>query len=216
MTSPRRILFLGDSYTEGTGVSPQQAWPHLLVSRMNARGAGVEAHVIAQSGWTTGDLLEAVDREALEGPYDLITLLVGANNQYQGRSLGEYRMQLSALLERTLQLVNHRALRVVVISIPDWSVSPFADGRDRYQISREIDAFNTVNLEEAGRRGVLYAEITEISRSFEDRPDAFAEDRLHPGPEQFEAWMAKLFPLVNSLLGQTTAPWRAPASSFDA
>lgn len=203
------MLFMGDSYTSGEGVDPADSWPRILVERIN-RAAGAEVVdrpvVLAQNGWTTADLLAAFDANPPAGPFALATLCIGANNQFQGRSLGEYRMQFSALLERALSAVDHRALRTVVISIPDWGVSPYAEGRLRSEIAVQIDAFNAVSLEEAGRRGVLYAGITEISRKFAKKPETFANDALHPAREQYEAWVDKLFPLVKSLLSTTRFP----------
>ena len=207
MPAPRRILFLGDSYTVGTGILSEQSWPAQLVKRLNRRGANLaDPELIAMNGWTTGDLLEALDRNAPAGPFDLVSILIGANNQYQGRAMGEYRMHLAALVERALGWVEHRALRVLVVSIPDWGVSPFAEGRNRSEIGLEIDDFNRVNLEEAGRRGVLYCGITEISRAFADQPETFADYGLHPNAAHYEAWLSKLYPFVNGILGRTTAP----------
>ena len=122
-----RFLALGDSYTIGEAVPPEARWPVLLADALRAHGFPFAAPtIIAQTGWTTDELSAAIDRADPQGPYDLVTLLIGVNNQYRGGSVAEYRTEFRALLHRAIGFAGGTAGRVVVVSIPDWSVTPFA------------------------------------------------------------------------------------------
>ena len=172
-----RFLALGDSYTIGEGVSPQERWPNQL-------GVG-EPEIIARTGWTTDELNAAIDSANPQGPYDLVTLLIGVNNQYRGRGAEEYRREFAALLQRAVGFAGGDPSRVIVVSIPDWGVTPFAANRDRAAIAREIDRFNEINRSEAARARARYADITPISRA---RPDLIAADGLHPSAAMYKEW----------------------------
>jgi lysophospholipase L1-like esterase len=172
-----RFLALGDSYTIGEGVTPEERWPNQL--RIG------EPEIIARTGWTTGELSAAIDAASLQSPYDLVTLLIGVNNQYRGRGVEEYRREFAALLRRAIELAGGKPSRVIVVSIPDWGVTPFAAGRDRAAIAREIDSFNAVNRAEAWRAGARYADITPISRQ---KPELVASDGLHPSGAMYAEW----------------------------
>ena len=140
-----RYLALGDSYTIGEGVADSERWPVQLARALRADGLGVDdPQIIATTGWTTDELQAAIDRAAPTPGFDLVTLLIGVNNQYRGRPLDEYLRQFQGLLEHAIALAGGRARRVVVLSIPDWGVTPFAvaSGRDVAQIAAQIDAFN--------------------------------------------------------------------------
>lgn len=185
-----RYLALGDSYTIGESVAPAERFPNQL-----ARALGIgEPQIIAKTGWTTDELNAAIDAANPEGPFDLVTLLIGVNNQYRGRSADEYRTQFAALLQRAIGFAGGDPKRVIVVSIPDWGVTPFAGGRDRGKIAREIDQFNAINREEAQRAGAKWADITPISR----RADAtlVAGDGLHPSGTQYAEWLKVIAPLV--------------------
>jgi len=132
-------------------------------------------------------LSDALNRFLPKDHYDLVTLLIGVNNQYRGRSADEYRIQFGALLARAIGFAGGSAKRVVVVSIPDWGVTPFAEGRDRAKIAREIDLFNSINREEAARKGARYVDITPISRR--NDPALVAADGLHPSGKQYAEWV---------------------------
>ncbi|WP_282298557.1 GDSL-type esterase/lipase family protein, partial [Stenotrophomonas sp. PS02289] len=122
-----RYLALGDSYTIGEGVAEQGRWPVQLSAALRAAGVDIaDPQIIATTGWTTDELDAGIDAAAPQGPFDLVTLLIGVNNQYRGRSVDEYRTQFSALLQRALGFAGQRAQRVLVLAIPDWGVTPFA------------------------------------------------------------------------------------------
>lgn len=192
-----RLLALGDSYTIGESVEETARWPTQLAAAMRARGIVVaEPVIIAKTGWTTDELSAAVDANSPSGTFDLVTLLIGVNNQYRGRSPDEYRVQFRALLVRAIAFAGSRAGSVVVVSTPDWGVTPFArrSGRDIGPIAREIDAFNAIAREEAARAGVRFVDITEISRRAAVEPDLMASDGLHPSGSMYELWTLRILP----------------------
>ena len=181
-----RFLALGDSYTIGEGVAPEERWPAQLAALMRDRGVDVgQPLIIARTGWTTDELDAGIDAVNPQPPYALVTLLIGVNNQYRGRSAEEYRGQLRDLLRRAVHFAGDDAARVVVVSIPDWGVTPFAAGRDRAQIAAEIDAFNAIGLDEARKAGAAFVDVTpESSRDGAD-PAVLAADGLHPSGRMY-------------------------------
>lgn len=196
-----RYLALGDSYTIGESVTEDQRWPVLLAERLQAGGQSTAApEIIARTGWTTDELQAAIQNTDPQGPYDLVSLLIGVNNQYRGYDLETYRQELRQLIEQSIALAGGRPGRVIVLSIPDWGVTPFAGSRDREQIAREIDAFNAVKQEEARAAGVRFVDITPISRQAVDNPALIAADGLHPSGEMYRQWVELIFPVVSEML----------------
>ncbi|HJQ36458.1 MAG TPA: undecaprenyl-diphosphatase UppP, partial [Thermoanaerobaculia bacterium] len=169
-----RYLALGDSYTIGESVAAEERFPVQLAKQLNLG----EPQIIAKTGWTTDELNAAIDAANPKGPFDLVTLLIGVNNQYRGRGADEYRTQFVGLLQRAIGFAGGNTRHVIVVSIPDWGVTPFAEGRDRAKIAREIDQFNAINREEAQRAGAKWVDITPISRR--NDPSLVAGDGLHP------------------------------------
>jgi lysophospholipase L1-like esterase len=197
------FLALGDSYTIGEKVQPHLRWPVQLARRLREEGLPVEDPlVIAQTGWTTDELQAALETSAPAGPFHLVSLLIGVNNQYRRREVGEYRREFSALLSRAVGLADGDPGRVVVLSIPDWGVTPFAEGRAREDIAREIDTFNHENREESSVQGVHYVDVTRISREGGDDPNLVAEDGLHPGAAQYAKWAEAVLPTARGILRQ--------------
>lgn len=190
-----RFLALGDSYTIGEAVPPEANWPNLLAAQLKAEGIPcTPAEIIARTGWTTGELLAAVDAAPPQGPYDLITLQIGVNNQYRRLSLEAYRTEFERLLELAVSLTDGEPDRVIVLSIPDWSVTPYAQGRDRSAIAAEIEQFNAANRAIADRAGVRYINVTPISQQAADQPGLLADDGLHPSSEMYARWVEILLP----------------------
>ena len=190
-----RLLALGDSYTIGEGVAAADRWPVQLAKLMRAEGIHLEnPTIIATTGWTTDELAAAIDRKTPQGPYDLVSLLIGVNNQYRGRDLNEYRAQFAGLLTQAIALAGGDPQRVLVLSIPDWGVTPFAANRHRETVSGEINAYNTVNAEETLRLGARYIDITPISRQAADDPSLLADDGLHPSGRMYTAWASLVLP----------------------
>jgi lysophospholipase L1-like esterase len=186
----QRFLALGDSYTIGEAVSETERWPVVLAKKLNL----ADPMIIAKTGWTTDELNAAIDVARPGGPFDLVTLLIGVNNQYRGRSAEEYRSEFVALLGRAIAFAGGDAGRVVVVSIPDWGVTPFAADRDRVKIAREIDQFNAINREEAARAGAHYADVTAISRGAATDPALTASDGLHPSAKMYQQWVDVILP----------------------
>ena len=194
-------LALGDSYTIGESVEPSLRWPVQLVKALNEEGVDAEAPVIiARTGWTTDELQVGIAEAGMAETFDLVSLLIGVNNQYRGRDLEEYRAQFVDLLTTAVGFAGGKAANVLVLSIPDWGVMPFAEGRDRVQIGVEIDAFNRVNQEESLRAGARYVDVTEISREATEQPDLVAEDGLHPSGDMYARWAEASLPTALEIL----------------
>ncbi len=195
-----RYLALGDSYTIGESVAESERWPNQLAASLKQKGYATEVSIIARTGWTTGELWTGIQKVNPHPPYDLVSLLIGVNNQYRGYGISEYREEFRFLLNRSIEYAGGDKNRVLVVSIPDWGVTPFAAGRDAAQISSEIDAFNAVNREETDAAGAHYADITPISRRVVDDPSLIAYDGLHPSGEMYALWVEALLPQVVGIL----------------
>jgi lysophospholipase L1-like esterase len=197
-----RFLALGDSYTIGEGVPESHRWPMQLASLLERQGYRVEVQIVARTGWTADELRVGVQESQVFPPYDLVSLLIGVNNQYRGRSLGEFREQFSYLLSEAVGYAGGDAGRVLVFSIPDWGPTPFAHGRDTGRIAHEIDLFNTVNREEAQEAGVHYVDVTAESRADAGRSGFLAADGLHPSGKMYAAWAQLALPATLQALSR--------------
>jgi lysophospholipase L1-like esterase len=185
-----RFLALGDSYTIGEGVDSVGRWPVQLAVALRARKLNIaDPEIIARTGWTTDELASAIAVAAPHGPYSLVTLLIGVNNQYRGRDAGQYRTELKALLKQAVGFAGGKASRVVMLSIPDWGVTPFATGRDREKIGSEIDLFNAIGREEALAAGAHWVDVTAASRE-PHTGWVGTKDGLHPTAAQYARWAA--------------------------
>jgi lysophospholipase L1-like esterase len=193
-----RFLALGDSYTIGEGVSADGRWPNQLAAALQLDAPGI----VARTGWTTDELSAAMDAHTFHPPYALVTLLIGVNNQYRGRDLANYRTEFTRLLRRAIELAGGKAQHVIVVSIPDWSVTRFghASGRDLVKTAREIDAYNAANAQIATMLRVRYADVTAISRNGGDRPDMLVDDGLHPSAAMYTRWLEVIAPLARAAL----------------
>ena len=159
-----------------------------------------QANIIAATGWTTGSLLNSLFNNPPANNYDFVSLLIGVNNQYQGRSTGEYRVQFTELLNKAIGYAGGRSKRVFVLSIPDYSVTPFAKNSDTARIAREIDSLNIINRQISIQSGVAYLDITAISREARTDPTLTASDGLHPSGKQYERWAILLAPIMKASL----------------
>ncbi len=197
-------LALGDSYTIGESVRADERWPNQLATLLEeAPGLGnldMEVTFVARTGWTTDELWEGIQAQPIEPPYDLVSLLIGVNNQYRGRDLNEYREQFTFLLNKAVEYAGGNADKVIVLSIPDWGVTPFAADRDRNQITKAIDAFNAVNKAETEKAGAHYVDITPVSRTATSDPALIAEDGLHPSGKMYAEWAQLALPVVLEIL----------------
>ena len=195
-----RYLALGDSYSIGEGVPEAGRWPVQLAVRLRREGVALDdPSIVATTGWTTDELSAAMDATSFAPPYELVSLLIGVNNQYRGRSADEYRDEFRRLLERAVDLAGMRSERVLVLSIPDWGVTPFAhgSGRDVLRIASELDVYNAIAREETERRGAHFVDITGISRQ---HPALLADDGLHPSAAQYALWTEAAVPTAVAML----------------
>jgi lysophospholipase L1-like esterase len=194
-------LALGDSYTIGQGVGEGEPWPVQLVTRLREQGIDIaEPIIIARTGWTTRDLLASIELQYDGEVYELVSLLIGVNNQYQGLAIEEYGQEFRKLLAFAISAAGGNPKRVIVLSIPDWSYTPFAEGRNRAGISAAIDTFNLVNRTESLAAGVHYFDITPSTRPDPYDANLIAGDGLHPSREMYELWVDQVFPAVLELL----------------
>jgi lysophospholipase L1-like esterase len=200
-----RYLALRDSYTIGESVETADRWPVRLAALLRERGATVaEPEIVARTGWTVRELSRGLDTAAPHGSYGLVTLLIGVNDQFRGGDPETYRSDFAAMLRRGIGFAGGRADRVVVLSIPDWSVTPFAvqSGRDRGQIAAEIDRFNRVNREETARAGSRYVDVTPVSRQAGADRSLVAPDDLHPSGALYAEWARLAAPEAAAALGR--------------
>jgi lysophospholipase L1-like esterase len=195
-----RYLALGDSYTIGESVPAEEGWPNQLARLLEAEGIQTDVTIIARTGWTTAELWQGMQAQSIQSPYELISLLIGVNNQYRGYDIQEYREQFTFLLNKSIEYAGGDPNRVIVLSIPDWGVTPFAAGRDREQITKEINQFNSVNREEAEKAGVHYIDATSSSREAVRNTALIAADGLHPSGKMYAMWAEKTLPIVRDIL----------------
>ncbi len=189
------FLALGDSYTIGEGVADEDRWPAQLASRLRASGTPIsDPRIIARTGWTTGELLAAIRTEGLRGTFDLVTLLAGVNDQYRAYGVDRYQQSFEPLFGSALAFAKLPG-RLIVLSIPDWGVTPFAAGRDRAAIAREIDAFNGQSRAIAAAHGARFLDITSSSRQASNNSALLAADGLHPSATMYSIWVDQLVPL---------------------
>jgi len=195
-TRSTRYLALGDSYTIGESVAEAERWPNQLAVKLSEKNIRPEVTIIARTGWTTDELWQGIQVNPPEGHYDLVSLLIGVNNQYRGYDVNEYREGFRFLLSRSIEFAGGDAKHIIVLSIPDWGLTPFAAGRDTTLISQEIDVFNSVNREETDSAGAYYVDVTSISRQVPNDPSLIAMDGLHPSGKMYNLWAGKALPVV--------------------
>ena len=196
-----RFLALGDSYTIGERVEPDGRWPVQLAALLRESGVPVaEPVIVARTGWTTDQLAAGIDSAGPRGPFSLVTLLIGVNDQYRGRDTAVYRPAFRAMVARAVALAAGDARRVVVLSIPDWGVTPFAANRDGARIAAEIDGYNAVNRDESARAGAAYVDVTPESREGATNRALLAGDGLHPSAVMYAAWARLALPGARAAL----------------
>ena len=161
-----------------------------------------EPEYIARTAWTTDELLDAIDAERPRGPYALVTLLIGVNDQYRARPLTAFTAEFEPVVKRAVQLAGRRASRVVAVSIPDWGSTPFAEGRDAASIGRDIDAYNAHAQSVTLARGAAWVDVTTLSRRMRTNPTLAVEDGLHPSGELYRQWAELILPAALHALGR--------------
>ncbi|MBC7399874.1 MAG: SGNH/GDSL hydrolase family protein [Mucilaginibacter sp.] len=197
-------LALGDSYTIGESVTQDQSFPYQLTAQLNTQLKVAAPTIIATTGWTTLDLINGINNSgATTKMYNFVTLLIGVNDQYQGMSQEAFRSRFIALLNTAIKFANGDKNRVFVISIPDYSVTPYVSGNNTETLTRialEINAFNGVSKVESDKVGVNYINITDISQQAANDRSLLAPDGLHPSAKMYSLWVQRLVPLVKSKL----------------
>ncbi|MEP6926994.1 MAG: SGNH/GDSL hydrolase family protein [Ginsengibacter sp.] len=197
LDTSKSYLALGDSYTIGESVSDTDRFPAQVVKLLREHKIDItNPDIIAITGWTTGNLLNALNSNPPKKTYSVVTLLIGVNNQYQGKSLNEYKTEFIQLLNSAISYAGNKKNHVFVLSIPDYSVTPFARGSDTGKIAKEIDAFNVANKDISLNAGVHYIDITPISRDAKNDPALIANDGLHPSGIQYKKWSELLVPIM--------------------
>ena len=196
-------LALGDSYTIGEGVTEFERWPVVLAHALREDEIGLTApRIIAKTGWTTDELSAAMNAAEPLGEWDFVSLLIGVNNQYRGRSVEDFRSEFDGLLSRAVKLAKGRSDRVIVLTIPDWGVTPFAEGRDRAKIALELDAYNAVIADICADKHVAMIDIAPVSRALGANGANLAEDGLHPGAMLYDAWVDAAIPVTRTKLSE--------------
>ena len=197
-------LALGDSYTIGEGVGDAGRYPNQLIEILNSSTSKSwsDAKVIARTGWTVDELKKGIESEEIEGnTYDLVTLLIGVNNQYRGRSVKEFEKEFEVMLLRAISFAEVNSNHVVVISIPDWGITPFAEAKniDRNKVTNEINAYNLACKTISEKHEVTYIDITKEYSAVGAQLEMLAADGLHPSAKMYEIWTSKIFAHVNSI-----------------
>jgi lysophospholipase L1-like esterase len=194
-------LALGDSYTIGENVPIYDSFPYQTVQLLRKAGHSFYApEIVAKTGWTTDELQAGIANNKLLPLYDIVSLLIGVNNQYRGRSLQEYTEHFESLLKRAIAFANNKNTHVFVLSIPDWGVTPFAKDRNNVTIAHEIDSFNAVNKLFAEKHTVKYIDITPGTRLAANDTSLLAGDQLHYSGKEHGNWAEKLFNGIQQLL----------------
>jgi lysophospholipase L1-like esterase len=198
----KTFLALGDSYTIGQSVNPAETYPAQTVSVLKTKGVDVHSpEIIATTGWTTADLQHAINHHKFAFlQYDIVTLLIGVNNQYQGRSQSEYKVQFTELLMTAIRLAGNSPGHVIVLSIPDYAGTPFARNSDTALISREINSFNQINKEIALAHKVNYLNITDESRKAASDQSLITYDNLHFSGKEYAIWSNGLAEIIKGIL----------------
>lgn len=190
-------LALGDSYSIGESIILYQSFPYQLVQILRKRGLYFSApEIIAKTGWTTDELSAGIAEYQPLSQYNYVTLLIGVNNQYRGRAVEEYKMEFELLLKQALLFVEGKKDRVLIISIPDYSVTPFADSMNKEKIAREIDLYNSVNKAVSIQYKVNYLDITPDTRRAAEDPSLLSADNLHPSAKAYKKWAEKAAEII--------------------
>ncbi|MFC5623229.1 SGNH/GDSL hydrolase family protein [Algoriphagus winogradskyi] len=197
-------LALGDSYTIGEGVSDTGRYPSQLIAKLNTETdkKWASPKVIARTGWTVDELEKGIKAENIEGnTYDLVTLSIGVNNQYRGLPISKFEEEFETMLLKAISFAAVNTKHVVVLSIPDWGITPFAkkSGRDESKIAQEIDSYNSIKAKICEKNGVTYIDITEQYRALGSQEEMLAADGLHPSAEMYSLWTEKLFEQLVSI-----------------
>lgn len=202
------MLCLGDSYTIGEAVETEKRFCNQAIEILkNYELYFNEPEIIAQTGWTTDELASAIQEKKITKKFDIVTLLIGVNNQYRNRSIENFKEEFSSLLQSAISFSAKGKESVILLSIPDWSVTPFiaqdAQKRTAHEVSTQITQFNQVIKETAKELNVAFVDITPISQRAKAERNLIAQDGLHPSGEMYALWAkdlaAAIAPKINGI-----------------
>lgn len=196
----KKYLALGDSYTIGQNVQPAERFPYLLTNALRQQNFDInDPQYVATTGWTTINLQNAITGISFKN-YDLVTLLIGVNDQYQHRDTGDYRVRFTQLLNQSIALAGNHKERVIVLSIPDYSATPFVGAADKTRVSMEIGWFNAINKQVSLQQNITYIDITPLSREAANDLSLLTNDNLHYSAKEHQKWVDLLLPVVKAIL----------------
>lgn len=190
-------LALGDSYTIGEGLEISDTWPKLLEKSLEkSLDININTQIIAETGMSTKDLLDAIIFAKKLDNYSLVSLLIGVNNQFRGMKIDNFRDEFTELIDTSIELTKFSRSRVFVLSIPDWSATPFGQNFDTQKNKNEIAKFNNVIKKICRSKGISFFDITSISRKVTDNPDLVIQDGLHPSKKMYQLWVDHITPQI--------------------
>ncbi|MEO7531638.1 MAG: GDSL-type esterase/lipase family protein [Sediminibacterium sp.] len=194
-------LALGDSYTIGESVPLHDSFPYQAIQLLRRAGHHFHApEIVAKTGWTSVELAEHLLHNKLNEQYDFVTLLVGVNNQYRGLEIEEFETDFNFLLRKAIHLSGEKPNHVIVLSIPDWGVTPFASSKDEKKISNEINAFNSICMSVATKLKTHFINITEETRKVKIDQSLLATDTLHYSGKEHAIWASMVVEIVEEIL----------------
>lgn len=194
------FLALGDSYTIGELVPLHESFPYQAVQLLRDKNLNFSApEIIAKTGWTTDELLNHINSIKLNQQYDLVTLLIGVNNQYRGRIVENFIPELNSLIEIAINKAGNKKENIFLLSIPDWGITPFAKERDQQKISHDIDTYNYACKLTADKFGINFIDITTSQRLDNNKEGFLAEDNLHPSGKEYKKWAEALVEKVSAI-----------------
>jgi len=194
-------LALGDSYTIGESVDTHQRWPVQLAAQLKQKGIKIsEPRIIAKTGWTTDELLDSLNNTDISPAYDLVSLLIGVNNQYRGYNIKQYQKEFGTLLEKAINFAGGDTTNVFVVSIPDYGVTPFGQQKEPKKIAVELNNYNAMVKNICKKYGISFIDITGISRQALEDESLIANDQLHPSAKMYSLWVQKMLPTVQKIL----------------
>ncbi len=202
-SEPLSFLALGDSYTIGEAVTEDERWPNQLVNRLRKAEISIEnPRIIATTGWTTDELIQAIEKDGINRTYDLVTLLIGVNNQYRNYPIDQYEKEFEQLLSNSIQYTGGISENVFVVSIPNYGVTPFATEKnlDESKIGSEIDTYNSIAQKITDSKNANFVDITQGSKKAKEDLSLIAKDGLHPSAKMYSQWVDAIYnPIYDNL-----------------
>lgn len=196
-------LALGDSYTIGESVAESERWPNQLADSLRTKGYSIpEVNIIARTGWTTAELQDGIEQASPPSTYDLVSLLIGVNNQYRGYEISIYIEEFEELLNQAIEFAQGDTTKVFVVSIPNYGVTPFGISRGEDRIRQELLMYDSIADSIASEYNIPFVNISPISEWAKDDPSLIAEDALHPSGKMYTLWVEEMLPTVRELLSK--------------